>query len=266
MPPSWRSGLVNAFPIPEDRLKSKKGWKREKDEHKAAEAVEADPDELVLPGGPFKFFDLPGEIRNKIYTLILFRGASYKGIDGRKKSRMSILLVNSRMHREASYILYSSLSFRVFPLQDFTPAPLIQELRPMYRSMVTKLEMVVGSSWTNPPKTWRVSKLLAKRLGKLSAVQTLKLFVQCDPSMPTYEKYRVSFEFYTDFCGDLLGSVLAVMPHLEHIEVDGNPGIETTGPLVSRLLAEAEAKGKTWTLGPTKPVATSGGLKMLFWV
>ncbi|KAK6369744.1 hypothetical protein LTS17_009194 [Exophiala oligosperma] len=240
MPPSWRTGLVNAFPIPEDRLKSKKGFSRKAiDEEVSPDSAELDVP--ALPGGPFKFFELPAEIRNKIYGLILFGKPGYRGKDGRKKTRTSILA-------------------------DFTPAPIIQELSPMYRAMVTKLEMVVGSSWASPPKTWRVSKLLARRLGKLSAVQSLRLFVQCDPSTPTYEKYRVSLNFYTDFCGDLLRDVLAVMPRLEYIEVDGNPGVDTQGPLVSRLLTEADFKGKTWTLGPTKPFATPEGIKVLFWV
>lgn len=135
----------------------------------------------------------------------------------------------------------------------------------MYRAMVTKLEMVVGSSWTNPPKTWRVSKLLAKRLSRLEAVQTLKVFVELDPSLPMFEKYRISPDFYTDFCGELLRDVLLCMPQLTHIEMNGNPGVETSGPLVSRLLKEVDGKGKTCTVGPTKPLATQAGVRMVFW-
>ncbi|KAI1614926.1 hypothetical protein EDD37DRAFT_402674 [Exophiala viscosa] len=262
MPPSWRAGLVNAFPIPEDRLPSKKGLKKQilgNNENKPETTDEAD--ETALLGEPFPFFQLPAEIRNKVYALVLF---SSGGVNGRKKSRTSLLLANKLMHQEASYILYSSLSFRIFYIQDFTSTPLYQDLRLMYRSVVTKLEMVIGSSWTSPPKTWRVGKLLARRLGRSSAVQTLKIFVQADPSLPMYEKWRISLDFYTDFCGDLLRDVLATMPHLKFIELDGNPDIEVAGPLVSRLLAEAEAKGKTCTLAPTKAVATPGGLKMVF--
>jgi len=135
----------------------------------------------------------------------------------------------------------------------------------MYRAMVTKLEMVVGSSWTSPPKTWRVSKLLARRLARLSAVKTLRVFVELDPSLPMFEKYRVSFDFYTDFCGSLFRDVLSTMPQLKVIELDGNPGVDTTGPLVSRLLAEAEAKGKTCIIGPTKLLTTMTGRKPVFW-
>ncbi|EXJ92037.1 hypothetical protein A1O3_00587 [Capronia epimyces CBS 606.96] len=266
MPPSWRDGLVNAFPIPQDRVrtKAKRALKQEHNDENLS-PVSNQADEEVPMGKRFPFLELPAEIRNRIYSLVLFSKLGYRGADGGKKRRTSILAVSKKVHQEASYILYSSLSFRIFPLQDFTPAPVIQELRPMYRSMVTKLEMVVGSSWTSPPKTWRVSKLLARRLGRLSAVQTLKVFVELDPSLPMFEKYRVSYDFYTDFCGDLLSEVLAAMPHLTALEMDGNPGIDSTGPLVSRLLAEAENKGKMCTLGPTKTLATPAGLRPVFW-
>ena len=135
----------------------------------------------------------------------------------------------------------------------------------MYRAMVTKLEMVIGSSWTSPPKTWRVSKLLAKCLRNLSAVQTLKIFVELDPSLPMFDKHRISPTFYTDFCGDLLRDVLASMPQLKAVEIDGNPGVDTTGPLVSRLVDEVVTKGKPYALGPTKQMASTAGLKLAFW-
>ena len=146
-----------------------------------------------------------------------------------ENAQPAIMAASKRTHQEAAYVLYSTMSFRIFPLQDFTPAPVIQELRPMYRAMVTKLEVTLGSSWTSPPKSWRVSKLLAKRLSKLSAVQSLKVFVELDPSLPMFEKYRVSFDYYTDFCGDLLRDVLVSMPQVTHIEMDGNPSVEATG-------------------------------------
>ncbi|EXJ68667.1 uncharacterized protein A1O5_08461 [Cladophialophora psammophila CBS 110553] len=269
MPLSWKEGLVNAFPIPQDRTKLRYVSKRDKHNVTISSelvSVVESLETVSLEGDPFPFLDLPGEIRNRIYQLVLFGKPGYRVIHGRMRpSRIGIMLANKLTHREAAYVLYSTSSFRIFPLQDFTPAPVIQELRPMYRDMVTSLEMVVGSSWTSPPKTWRVGKLLAKRLSKLSAVNTLKIFVELDPSLPMFEKYRVSLDFYTDFCGDLLRDVLACMPHLSHIEINGNPGIDTTGPLVSRLLQEVEAKGKTCTLGPTKAMPTPTGVKVAFW-
>lgn len=135
----------------------------------------------------------------------------------------------------------------------------------MYRAMVTRLEVVVGSSWTSPPKTWRVSKLLARRLSKLSAVQSLRVVVELDPSGPMFEKYRVSSDFYTNFCGDLLRDVLDCMPQIKQIEMNGNPGVETAGPLVSRLMREVDARGIPCTIGATKSLITPNGNKLVFW-
>jgi hypothetical protein len=267
MPASWRDGLVNAFPIPADRFRSKKGLKKDKylPVSHTTEPEEEPFDTDVPIKEPFRFLDLPPEIRNRVYAIALLSKSGYRGLDGKKKTAISLLTVNKKVHIEASYVLYSSQSFRIFPLQDFMPKPVIQELRPMYRSMVTKLEMVVGSSWTSPPKTWRVSKLLAKRLGTLTAVQTLRVMVELDPSLPMFEKYRISPEFYTNFCGNLLRDVLVAMPGVMFIELDGNPGVDTSGPLVRRLLKEADSIGKTVRLGTTKPVATHAGFSICFW-
>ncbi|KEF55413.1 uncharacterized protein A1O9_08163 [Exophiala aquamarina CBS 119918] len=263
MPPSWRDGLVNAFPIPQDRRKNKKGPKH----IIAVSPVTVNATNEMISTGSEKYFpfvDLPAEIRNHIYTLVLFTTAGYRGMDGRKKSRTSILAVDKKMHLEAAYVLYSSQSFRIFPIQDFVPFPLVSELRPIYRPMVTQLEMTVGSSWTSPPKTWRVSKLLAKRLGRLTEVQTLNVFVTLDPSGPMFEKYSISPDFYTNFCGNLLRDVLVVVPHIKFVTMGGNPSIDSLGPLVTRLKAEAEAKGKSISMGKTRPLVTPDGLQMVF--
>lgn len=267
MPPSWRDGLVNAFPVPTDRNKSKYPRSKNKKDEIVANVEIDDADETTSLEiiDPFKFFELPAEVRNNIYALVLFSSAGYRRVDGTKRSRTSMLAVSKKMHLEASYVLYSSSTFKIFPIQDFVQEPLVQELRPMYRAMVTKLEMVVGSSWTSPPKSWRVSKLLSKRLSKLTSVQTLNVFVEVDPSQPDFEKYRISLDFYTDFCGDLLRDVLAAVPFVRFIEMNGNPGVDTNGPLVSRLVKEAEVKGKLLTLGPTKPMLTPSGVQIAFW-
>lgn len=267
MPPSWRDGLVNAFPIPKDRMKPKLASKKSTQETstQTVEGETNDEIDLSTPISPFRFFELPAEVRNEIYALLLFSSAGYRRSDGTKKSRTSILAVSKRAHLEATYVLYTSSTFKIFPIQDFVQEPLVQELRPIYRSMVTKVEMLVGSSWTSPPKSWRVSKLLAKRLSRLTSLQTLKVFVEVDPSEPDFEKYRISLDFYTDFCGDLFRDLLVALPLVKFVEVNGNPGVNTRGPLVTRLVKEAEAKGKMLTLGPTKPMLAPGGVQLAFW-
>ena len=79
-----------------------------------------------------------------------------------------------------------------------------------------------------------------------------------------FEKYRISPDFYTNFCGNLLRDVLVVMPHVKFISIDGNPSIDSLGPLVSRLKVEAAAKGKSISMGKTRPLATPEGLQMVF--
>jgi len=72
MPASWKDGLVNAFPIPQDRLKSKKASRKDnKNKNESGDTfitpiVEADETATFeLEGDPFPFFELPAEIRNR---------------------------------------------------------------------------------------------------------------------------------------------------------------------------------------------------------
>ncbi|KAK5092690.1 hypothetical protein LTR70_006760 [Exophiala xenobiotica] len=249
--PNWRDGLVEAFPIPEDR---RPGWKR-RARKAAQEAAEAEAVEVsealsrldlsIIPSEPFRFFDLPSELRNRIYHYTLFSKPAYRDAKGRRRSsRLAALLVSKKMHDEAAYILYSTTKFPLFFVQAFESPPLVSELATRYQIYVANLKMILGPSWTDPPKHWKVTPRLARCLKRLTAVQTLRVFVEFDPSHPAFEKYRKSYSFYTDFCGDLLGEVLEAMPQLRYVELDGNPGVDVDGPLVSRLRQEAEEEEK----------------------
>src|SRR2546423_5140938 len=217
----WNYNLVTAFPTP---------------------YLENRPLALppsVAPKPPFPFFALPNEIRNRIYALVLFTSAPYC-----KTTCTSLLLASRRLHNEASYILYSSTTFRIFPLQDFTPIPTIRDLPYRYRKLITSVELVLGPSWTAPPKTWKVNKSMARALASMGLVQTLNVFVEVDPSHPIFAKFRVSHGFYTEFCGQLLRDVLKTMPTLKCVQISGRPSVQLDGPLVSRLRQEIEAQGK----------------------
>ena len=249
--PNWRDGLVEAFPIPEDR---RPGWKsrarKAAQEAAVAEAQEVSEalarlDLSKIPSEPFRFFDLPAEIRNRTYDYALFSKPGYRDAKGRRKSsRLACLLVNRQMHDEAAYMLYSTTRFPLFFVQAFETPPLVSELSSRYQVYVTNLKMILGPSWTDPPKHWKVTPRLAKCLKRLTTLQTLRVFVEFDPSHPAFEKYRRSYSFYTDFCGDLLREVLKAMPQLQYVELDGNSGVDVNGPLVSRLRNEAEDEGK----------------------
>ena len=233
--PSWAEGLTESFPIPIEHLSL---------EEQQALDLSID-DEPIFSDETVNFLALPSELRNRIYYLVLFSKPEYRRKNGKRRStRLSILLANKRIHNEATYILYTRHSFRIFALQDFTPKPSISDLPPRYQKLVTNLELTLGSSWTNPPEGWKVTRALAKCLAGLDAVQTLRIFIELDPSHPVFARYRISLNFYTDFCGELLNDILGAMPQLKFIELDGNPSVQKNGPLVTRLFEEADAKGK----------------------
>lgn len=267
--PNWRDGLVEAFPIPEDRRPGYRKKKKPRFETEnatftpgaattadqtggqtLAEALSSlaitndDEHKTPIPSEPFPFFDLPAELRNRVYHYHLFSKREYRTVRRPDRARLSPLLVSKRMHSESSHILYSTTAFPVFPLQLFETPPTILDILAKYHSSITNLKLIVGPSWTAIPKSWKVTPRLARILKKLPAIQTLRVFAEFDPSHPTFAKYRVSKDFYTDFCGDLLADVLEVMPQLKYVEFDGNPGVDVNGPLVKRMREEAVEAGK----------------------
>jgi hypothetical protein len=86
----------------------------------------------------------------------------------------------------------------------------------------------------------------------MELARTLKVFVQCDPSHPVFEGFRISKDFYTDFCGDLLQKILERLPGLVQVEFDAWPSVEKNGPLMSRLLAETRHAQKKVLWGPDR--------------
>ena len=78
------------------------------------------------------------------------------------------------------------------------------------------------------------------------------MFIQCDPSHPVFEGFRVSKDYYTQFAGDLLQQVLARLPHLTWVEFDGYPSVQRKGRLMMRLLDETRAAGKKILWGPER--------------
>lgn len=213
---------------------------------------------------PFRFLDLPSEIRIRIYAFVLFtprrkkalRTTGSVGASSKNKpiapvsDRISLFLVSHRLHEEATYVFYSSQTFRLFPIQDYSRLPPIRNLPPRYRPSITSIELILGSSWTAPPRSWRVNDGLG--LEEMVRARTLKVFIQCDPSHPVFEGFRVSKDYYTLFAGNLLQQVLARLPNLTWVEFDGYPSVQRKGALMKRLLGETRAAGKKILWGPER--------------
>ncbi|KAK2850736.1 hypothetical protein FQN49_005364 [Arthroderma sp. PD_2] len=219
-----------------------------------------------------RIFDLPWELRIKVYSYV-FSGpprivrpirASRKRSDKEPASptfgrhrRTSILLVSRQFHDDVTQYLYSSYTFRIFPIQHQPSiVPNICDLAPRYKGSVRVLRLVLGSSWTDPPESWVVNEKLG--LKHMHGVHTLEILVLCDPSNPMFEPFRISKDFYTQFSCRLLHGILRGLPNLSHVVIDGYSSIERNGGLVSGLVQEIQAtKKKIRWAGPFKSLNAS---------
>lgn len=216
------------------------------------------------PSAPFRFFDLPSEIRLRIYSFVLFTprrkralrpngsvGASSKNPPISPSShRIALFLVSRRMHDEATHYFYSHLIFRLFPIQDYCRTPTVRFIPYTYLPSITSAELILGSSWTDPPQSWIVNRGLG--LEEMTGLHTLRVFIECDPSHPVFEGFRISKNFYTDFAGGLLQQVLKRLPNLVNVEFDGNPSVRKSDDLMRRLLHETRAAKKKIMWGPQR--------------
>ena len=92
-------------------------------------------------------------------------------------------------------------------------------------------------------------------------VRTLKVFLECDPSHPVFEGFRISKDFYTDFAGDLLREVVQRLPSLKHVQFDGYPSVRRHGPLMTRLVREAKGSKKQIIWGPERKWKDDEGIE-----
>lgn len=259
----WHEGLVEAFPVPQSKISNPAQAADTLKE--TLKGLKISPTTPLLPLlSAFPFFSLPAEIRNRIYTLALFatrKPPPTPQITSQRRLPTSLFLTSSRIHREASYIFYTTHTFRLFPLQEFTPLTTIAELPSRYRPLIANVELILGPGWTAPPKSWKVTLRMAKLLKQLNQVRCLKVFIEVDPSHPIFARFRVSHGFYTEFAGNLLRDVLVAMPQINSVQLDGNPSVQIGGPLVSKLRGEIEALGRevTWALARGWSVAERRG-------
>jgi hypothetical protein len=206
---------------------------------------------------PFRFFDLPFELRLRIYEeLLIFP----KTIDLDPTNHRTVapalrlFFVDRRMHEESSRVFYGRNTFRIFPIHGRyinRKHPLLAWFPRKYRAHLTRLELRLGPGFTKPPKCWVVDSRLG--LAAAKKVYRLKVFVEIDPaSNDVFEGWRVGNNFYTEYCVGLLRGLLAQVPSIDDVEFDAYPSVSKSSPLLKGLVEETKLNQKRVAWGPER--------------
>jgi len=218
-----------------------------------------DEDEAPEKFKPFKFLELPSELRNKIYNLVFSGAPEVVDLDPDNfhmiHRKMSIFLVSKQVHDEASHCFYSTHTMRIFPCHPGrffkTKKPLLARLPLRYLASISSLELRVGPGFANPPRGWIVNETLG--LKDCLSVRVLKVMVQVDTSNPVFEGFRRSDDgFYERFCKDLLDGVLSSVPSIVNVQFDAWSSVMKDGPMMRGLLSSASKYEKIISWGPER--------------
>ncbi|CBX91364.1 hypothetical protein IAQ61_010721 [Plenodomus lingam] len=203
---------------------------------------------------PFRFFDLPFELRLRVYEFLLIFP---KTIDLDPSNHrvvapnLRLFLVDHRMHEEASRVFYGRNTFRVFPIHGRyinRKHPLLAWFPRRYRAHITRLELRLGPGFTRPPKCWVVDSRLG--LAAAKKLYKLKIFIEIDPaSNEVFEGFRVGQNFYTEYCVGLLRALLGQVASISEVEFDAYPSVSKSSPLLKGLLEETKLNQKSVTWG-----------------
>ncbi|KAK3335112.1 hypothetical protein B0T19DRAFT_352011 [Cercophora scortea] len=207
---------------------------------------------------PFRFLDLPSELRIKVYEFYFAEAPSVVDLepDNYKRIHKDLRLLRScrTIYYEASHTFYSSRTFRLFPCHagrfSKTKKPLLARLNTRQRSWITSLELRLGPGWNKPPRSWIVNPSLG--LADCKNVQTLSVFVECDPSDGVFNGFRRADGFYEGFSRNLLNDVLADMPFVSSVQFDAWTSVKKSGGMMRSLLEAAVNQGRSVRWGPER--------------
>jgi hypothetical protein len=213
------------------------------------------------PAGPFRFMDLPSELRIKVYGLYFADTGRVIDLDPdnykRIHKKLGILRTCRAIYAEASHYFYSTHTVRLFPTHPGrffkTKKPLLARLTPRQRSCLTSLELRLGPGWNKPPRGWIVNQALG--LADCTSVRSLTVFVECDPSDGVFNGFRRADGFYEGFSRNLLDDVLTGLQshnNLERIIFDAWSSVKKSGAMMTGLLDAVHTRTQRITWGPER--------------
>lgn len=207
----------------------------------------------------FPFFQLPSELRLRIYEMLLVNPDRVLNLDPTNfrlvLPRLPCFLVCHRMHDEAYRVFYGSNVVGMFaePGRFFEKKPLLTRMGPRNRGAIATMELRLGPGWTKPARYQNTDKSLG--LQDCVSLRTLKIVVQIDPSDDIFHGFRGkdnSKERYSLFCVALLKGIFDQVPSLKTVELDAWTGVDKGSPLVFSLATEILKAGKNLVWGPLR--------------
>ncbi|PHH75709.1 hypothetical protein CDD80_2166 [Ophiocordyceps camponoti-rufipedis] len=210
------------------------------------------------PQKPFPFLDLPPELRIKVYhhyfdtidPVVDLGPGNHKRIH----KLLGLMRVSKLIHAEATHFFYSSRTFRLFPTHPGryfkSKKPLLSRLKPSQRLSITSLELRLGPGWNAPPKGWVVNEALGLR--DCIHVDTLSVFVECDPSDGVFKGFRRSDGFYEAFSRSLLAAVVDALPSVRAVRFDAWTSVKKSGAMMRALLEVAAQSDLLIRWGPER--------------
>lgn len=206
---------------------------------------------------PFRFMDLPSELRVKIYghhfaeigPVVDLEPGNYFSIH----KKLSIFRVCRQVYHEASHAFYSSKTFRIFPIDGRygrAKKGLLARMKPQSRAHMTSLELRLGPGWGKPYRSWVVDSLVG--LVDCANVRRLCVYIEIDPSDSFFSGWRKSNGFYEKFCQNLLDDILKGLPNADRVQFDAHNSVKKAGDMTRGLLEIATSNGRTICWGPKR--------------